>query len=299
MDEARRFLRYVTPGLIYAILVGLLLWIILPDYTEAKIAALANNAQLGSVLGAILLTGGLGFLFSAVHHAAHWLSQDHASDHQRFLADMAFGGVIEFRDRRTGDAVVAPGTAKDAWTALTALWYQRVTTSERIRAATERSTALSDLTHSLGTARVSSWTAIVTVVVVLGRVARIDMNWMSGIRFAVAAIIAGLAAAMFQHSYRRTGVFARAVIEEVLADALVEEKSSRKHAVLTFLRPNASDQPEGQDLKGVRSGILRRLTGWVSRTARLRAPATQPMKGVASEGRRNSSADLTVSSGAS
>jgi hypothetical protein len=42
----------------------------------------------------------------------------------------------------------------------------------------------------------------------------------------------------------------------------------------------------------------RHITGWVSRTARLRAPATQPMKGVAREGRGNSSADLAVSSGA-
>jgi hypothetical protein len=43
----------------------------------------------------------------------------------------------------------------------------------------------------------------------------------------------------------------------------------------------------------------KRLTGWVSRTARLRAPATQPMKGVAREGRGTSFADLTVSSGGS
>jgi hypothetical protein len=41
------------------------------------------------------------------------------------------------------------------------------------------------------------------------------------------------------------------------------------------------------------------ITGWVSRTARLRAPATQPMKEVAREGRGNPSADLAVSSGAS
>jgi hypothetical protein len=41
------------------------------------------------------------------------------------------------------------------------------------------------------------------------------------------------------------------------------------------------------------------ITGWVSRTARLRAPATQLIKGVAREGRGNPSADLAVSSGAS
>jgi hypothetical protein len=43
----------------------------------------------------------------------------------------------------------------------------------------------------------------------------------------------------------------------------------------------------------------KQITGWVTRTARLRAPATQPMKGVAREGRGNPSADLAVSSGAS
>jgi hypothetical protein len=47
-----------------------------------------------------------------------------------------------------------------------------------------------------------------------------------------------------------------------------------------------------------RSGVLQ-LTRWVLRTTRLRAPATQPMKEAAWEGRGTSSAALTVGSGGS
>jgi hypothetical protein len=45
------------------------------------------------------------------------------------------------------------------------------------------------------------------------------------------------------------------------------------------------DRPVGRTPDSIRvarpGGFERHITGWVSRTARLRAPATQPMKGIA------------------
>jgi hypothetical protein len=56
----------------------------------------------------------------------------------------------------------------------------------------------------------------------------------------------------------------------------------------------------GRALKAWATGKANiQITRWVLRTARLRAPATQSMKGAAREGRGTSFAALTVGSGGS
>jgi hypothetical protein len=57
-------------------------------------------------------------------------------------------------------------------------------------------------------------------------------------------------------------------------------------ARLGRLRSRADGAPQGDHR------ILHQITRWVLRTARLRAPATQPMKGAARERRGTSSAAL-------
>jgi hypothetical protein len=87
-----------------------------------------------------------------------------------------------------------------------------------------------------------------------------------------------------------------------------ETVASSVRMARTRARPRVHDgreswigHPRGypQVVRSATSGHGHQITGWVSRTARLRAPATQPMKGVARERRGTPCADLEVSSGAS
>jgi hypothetical protein len=71
MDEARRFLRYVTPGLAFAVQMLLLFFVLDRTWTFDQIKSLSTNADVGAALGLFLTSGGLGYMFGVVHHCVH------------------------------------------------------------------------------------------------------------------------------------------------------------------------------------------------------------------------------------
>jgi hypothetical protein len=71
MDEARRFLRYVTPGLTFAVQALLLLFIVNPPWTLDRIGELKKDTGAGLAFALFLASGGIGYLLSVVHHTLH------------------------------------------------------------------------------------------------------------------------------------------------------------------------------------------------------------------------------------
>jgi hypothetical protein len=69
MDEARRFLRYVTPGLTFAVQALLLLFIVNPPWTLDRIGELKKDAGAGLAFALFLASGGIGYLLSCSPHA--------------------------------------------------------------------------------------------------------------------------------------------------------------------------------------------------------------------------------------
>jgi hypothetical protein len=59
MDEARRFLRYVTPGLTFAVQALLLLFIVNPPWTLDRIGELKKGAGAGLAFALFLASGAL------------------------------------------------------------------------------------------------------------------------------------------------------------------------------------------------------------------------------------------------
>ena len=57
MDEARRFLRYVTPGLIFAVQALLLLFIINPAWTTTQLLRQTKDARVGLAVALFLASG--------------------------------------------------------------------------------------------------------------------------------------------------------------------------------------------------------------------------------------------------
>jgi hypothetical protein len=160
MDEARRFLRYVFPGLVYVTetLVGLLL--ALPHWTVAQMAILRADS-VGVALGGLLASGGLGYIFSAIHHSCVW----HVPCDRDVLNDLEFIQHLVERELIADPFKGAANRRRTATVTAWALWWERMS-NERIRNTNTESSALGDIAHSLGTARIASCFAIATVLLI-------------------------------------------------------------------------------------------------------------------------------------
>ena len=73
MNEAQRFLRYLTPGLAFIALVVFYLYLSLPaPIFSRSIGSLLKNQGIGAAATVILSSGAMGFLLSVVHHSLFW-----------------------------------------------------------------------------------------------------------------------------------------------------------------------------------------------------------------------------------
>jgi hypothetical protein len=133
----------------------------LTDWTATKEQVdrlLDGNRDLTAAVSLIVLSGGLGAIFSHIHHFLHWtiwgfwgFRQFQLAAHHRRIAER-LGGIVtsaEAQAVRGEVAALRPLLRRD-WVALTALWYMRVKDRPRIESATQRTVELSDLVHSNG-----------------------------------------------------------------------------------------------------------------------------------------------------
>jgi hypothetical protein len=158
MNEARRFLRYVAPGLAGIIECVFLIFIshparVLPGRDNSSVPStfLGTNigaglaALLGAALAALVVSGGLGFVLSTVHHAAYVWVRGLCIDHR---------GVLTWAIKK-GKLKVYPESSelsrREAWRILAAFWHERLGESPRLRSANPRVDTLTDIVHGAGT----------------------------------------------------------------------------------------------------------------------------------------------------
>lgn len=227
MNEAQRFLRYITPGLVFLAEALFLLVIILPEWTIASLAAIKGDQALGLILGTLLASGGLGFIFSVIHHASHWAWGEPPVDHSGLVARLRKRRVIMLLDAQTDTPI--PHNVRvdraDAWVIVTALWHERLGTSEHIKGAEPRARALADMIHTTGTARVASATAWFVALAIAAQVAQPSLALGPALRFVLVNALGFLLLCIHNWNCRRVAFLAQGVIEEVLDDALVAEKN--------------------------------------------------------------------------
>ena len=233
MDEARRFLRYVTPGLAFLVELLLLCWVLRPEFVEGRVSDLKDDAGLGLALLTIVGSGGLGFLFGAIHHQLHW-SRFAVVDHRDFIRRARSRGMLRLIDSRNGEPVsdkVEP-TRVEAWSIVTAVWHERVEDSLLLKGGEARASTLVDLMHSMGSARVASFVALVGSLLLIGRETPIDLHFEPVARFVVALALGLMLVCLFARAYRHTGESAQRFIEQVLDDALAKCGSVDTHVLL-------------------------------------------------------------------
>lgn len=238
MNEAQRFLRYVTPGLVFLAETLILLLILFPDWTVAQVNAVKGNEALGVIFATLLMSGGIGFIFSVVHHVIHWTRFDaRMLDHSGLIARLRAREVIQLVDARTNipisDNVVV--TRVDAWVIATSLSNERLTTSEQIKGADLQVGVLVNMMHTTGTTRTATVVAWLVAFAIAAHVGHFSSEFAPVVRFIVANIVAGLLLFVQHENYKRVSQLAQGLVEEVLHDALLMEKEKpiRTNVMLT------------------------------------------------------------------
>jgi hypothetical protein len=238
MDEARRFLRYVIPGLVFGTHVVVLLLVLLPTWSAAALQGLSQDTGVGVAVAVLVASGGLGFVFGAVHHALHWQPWYSVVDH-RPLVQFLHPAYIEVR-LVEGVADSRPATARwsvetvsrrDAWLIVTTFWYQRIRSVGRLEAADPRTIGLTDSMHSLGTAFIAAAAGSVVALALALLFSEQDITQLRSYYAFVS--LAVVVPALLLSSYRRTGAFAQRLVAGVMSDVL----SIRGSASLPEPRP--------------------------------------------------------------
>lgn len=237
MDEARRFLRFVAPGLVFLTIVLLLLWLIVPWWLAPRLLAFSTSPGLGVVIATLLASGGLGALLSTIHHTMHWHLDSRAVDHRGFVTRLRQAGVVRLMDATSG---VECGGDVDisrslAWSILTALWHQRIGATQSLVGAEPKAALAMDQVHAAGTARVAAGMAWVVALCVAASVSTFDFGSCT-----VALFVAGNAVGcgllwLHQSNYLRLSALFQSLMEEVLTDVLVKEKATDKRAIDTWI----------------------------------------------------------------
>lgn len=215
MPEARRFLRYVIPGLVFVSEFLIYAGILVPTTLGFVAEILKEAAGLGVVAATLLASGGLGYLFSVIHHELHWLYPNSAAlDYRQLVDNLAKHGHLTLQESSP-----ARESRHAAWIVITSKWNERLTSSERVKAADAKVMAMTDLVHATGTAFIATVFATIGAIVV----AASTTTPQSLPRAAIFSVVAFLTAYAYWRSYKRTTMLARGMIEKVLTDTLEEE----------------------------------------------------------------------------
>jgi hypothetical protein len=216
MDEARRFLRYVMPGLVYGIETLFWLFIVFPEWTQRLILDHAAKDLLGVALGSVLAAGALGYIFATVHHRCHWhLSIDRGIlDHSALINRLLAAGLISIESN------AKRVNRQEALEISLAHWYQPREHDNSIGDATyKKLDSMGDQAHALGTARVASFFAVVTALTFCFMIGTFSLNFESIVRFVLMLLLGIGVTYLFHDAYRRVGTISQAIYDRIFSDA--------------------------------------------------------------------------------
>jgi len=252
MDEARRYLRYVKPGLIFVVETALLLLIFSPQWLQAKLADLAakegvgaTTSTLGAVIAVVLAIGGaiggvlvlgvFGFVLAVLHHACHWSRlmrwlDKGVLDHSQMVNRLVDNKLIPNPgqpkkpkiEQEEKPANVDRLTAEQI---VLAEWYKRVKSSKIIGEAVDKKIAtLCDTAHALGAARVAAFAAAILAPVlrcVLDAPPIENATWYKCVGMLVAGL---LVTCLFHSAYKRVARITQGIFERILEETIERQK---------------------------------------------------------------------------
>ena len=256
LEEARRFLRYIFPGFAFAIELWLLLTL---SCNRLSLFCVLNRLQyqlpygvdvssLGVAVSSVLILGGLGYLFSIVHHVLLWsvyayltkwfrrwskswekLSKLQLTPDYRELfraKDSEISGLDSTRGPWANGLKVGEEVGlADAWRKVTAYWYGNLD-CPKLKEATRRTQDLTDISHGAGTTLVGAVAAIFIWVVVVCTSDHFGFLDLSFCRTAAVGLVVLILLVMHFFSYVVTVNHATSVIQKILWERGTPETSA-------------------------------------------------------------------------
>ncbi|MFA4932785.1 MAG: hypothetical protein WC625_07770 [Caldisericia bacterium] len=161
MEEARRFFRYIIPGLLFFIEISLYLFFSANNQFIQFLREWGKDISFSVTL--FLTSGGMGFLLGVVYHTLYWTKgiRRLVVNHVPLIKDCVKRGWLELARRRDGSNInISTLTQSGAWRIVIAFWHERRECSKRIKAANARTDSLTDIMHGLGVTLVGSLLSI-------------------------------------------------------------------------------------------------------------------------------------------
>lgn len=247
MNEARRFIRYITPGFLFGSLMFFMLWITLPEWTASllKRVLLVEKSSLAIIIGSIFTSGALGYLFATIHHWCHWhLPFDRSViNHTNQIASLREKCFI---DPRPIDAPT--DTQLEALITISTLWFQRLGADSLIGNSENRVAAYGDLAHAAGTARVASFFALLMTVIICMLFGEWNPTRNHIIRYVIMVVFGCTITLLFHDAWSRTGKISQQINDRILEDALKKERAESKEKKQ---HNNNATSPDGENSGGL------------------------------------------------
>ncbi len=226
MNEARRFLRYITPGVLFGFLTLFLLWIALPEWTSSLLerGVTAQGNSIAIIIGSLFISGALGYLFATIHHCCHWyLPIDrNVINHTEQIRSLRERGLIPTLADTPADPRI------EALTTISVLWFERLRAKGPIGNSENRVAAFGDLCHAAGTARVASAFALLAAVLICMHYGSWNPSAYNVWRFIGMVALGIMTILLFHDAYRRTGKISQQLYDQILEHALEREHAKEQ-----------------------------------------------------------------------
>lgn len=226
MNEARRFLRYIMPGVLFGLLTLFLVCIVLPEWTSSilKEQVFAKGSSAAIIIGSLFASGAIGYLFATIHHWCHWHSpfDENVINHTKQIASLRKKGLIP----PPTDTLDNP--RMEALTTISVLWFERLGEGNQVANSEDRVAAFGDLSHGAGTARVASAFALLAALLICTHYGCWNPSFWNTIHFIVMLAFGCATIWLFHDAYRHTGGIFQRLNDQILEHALVKEKEKKE-----------------------------------------------------------------------
>jgi hypothetical protein len=263
MDDAKRFIRYVIPGIVFIVEISVYLYLSAKNPTIKIIQEIEllkpDKSSITLTLGALLASGALGYIFSNLYYALHTIPWG-LVDHTELLKDaeeknwIKFAGnkrtyrpivtvLLEYSEKkkwneaakllfhvkekckRLSNIKFKDNSQNDAWRIATALWKSRIESSLRIKGSDNRMDTLADIMHGLGTSALASFVAMIIWMQFHLSLTE-SLPWSKGALFVQTISI--LMVAVFYINYVNTKKNIQGIIRIILSEELQEHSQKCK-----------------------------------------------------------------------
>ncbi|MGE0636786.1 MAG: hypothetical protein AB7G44_04290 [Bacteroidia bacterium] len=171
MEEAKRIIRYILPGMVYIILLSLTFAILRTSDVKSLIAHPEKyNINIAEVFGIFVLSGGLGYIFSIIYFGLNWLLSDltvkHVYNHRNVLQGLISSDKLEIIDDNGNGIDFKMINRRDAWYITNVLWHSRTKWVKSVEGVhLKLDSYYSDLTTGLATTLIAAICSFVTFLI--------------------------------------------------------------------------------------------------------------------------------------